>query len=444
MKTALGHKMKGALWAVLAGFSAAAWGAANEQFIPIPSYRTGPMNVAGVPVYNGFIDYLDLINKRDGGVNGVKLTWEECETAYQVDRGVECYERLKKKGPTGASLYAPGSTGIIYAVTERATADKIPILTMGYGRTDASDGRVFPYVFTLLANYWSQNTAKIKFIGMREGGMDKLKGKKIANLYHGSPYGKETLPLLEQQARKYGFDLINIEIPHPGTDQQAQWLQVRQAKPDWVIFRGFGVMNSVGIKTAQKVGFPADRIIGAFPSSAEEDVIPAGDAAKGYITVAISLSGTQYPVIQEIVKRLYGGGNKGRMENTKGIGTVYYNLGVIHGVITAETIRVGQEKFGKKPLTGEQVRWALEHLSIDEKRLKQLGASVLMQPLKVSCSDHEGGGLVKFQQWDGQKWNSVSDWIEADRALVRPMVEGVAAKYAREKGIQLRDCSKDS
>ena len=123
--------------------------AQNEQFIPVLIYRTGPYAAGGTGIYGGFMDYMALINERDGGVNGVKLTWEECETAYNNDRGVECYERLKAKGPTGASVVHPISTGITYALIERATKDKIPIISLGYGRTDASDGRVFPYVFPL-------------------------------------------------------------------------------------------------------------------------------------------------------------------------------------------------------------------------------------------------------------------------------------------------------
>jgi branched-chain amino acid transport system substrate-binding protein len=60
----------------------------------------------------------------------------------------------------------------------------------------------------------------------------------------------------------------------------------------------------------------------------------------------------------------------------------------------------------------------------------------------VSCADHEGGGAVKFQQWDGKRWKVISDWIQPDRKLVRDMVEASAAKYAKEKGITPRDCKK--
>jgi branched-chain amino acid transport system substrate-binding protein len=326
--------------------------AQNEQFIPMTSYRVGPYAAGGTGTFGGFIDYLDMVNKRDGGINGVKLTWEECETEYKPDRGVECYERLKKKGPTGASVFNFLSTAITYACIERATADKIPVVSIGYGRTDASDGRVFPYVFPLVTNYWSQNTAKIKFIGMKEGGMDKLKGKKIVNLYHGSAYGKETIPVLDLQAKKYGFTVTHIEVAHPGNEQESQWLQIRQAKPDWVILRGWGVMNPVALKTAAKVGFPRDHIIGVWWSGSEEDVVPAGDAAKGFISAAFHPSGTDFPVLKDIQKQVYSGGHKGNLEDLSRFGSIYYNRGVIHGILNTEAIRTAQAKFGKKPLTG--------------------------------------------------------------------------------------------
>ena len=154
--------------AVAAGLLAAETSVAladGEQFIPLLIYRTGPYAPNGIPIANGMNDYFNLVNQRDGGVGGVELTFEECETAYNNDRGVECYERLKDRGPTGASVVNPYSTGITYALIERASADKIPILSMGYGRTDASDGRVFPYVFTVPMTYWSQASALIKYIG---------------------------------------------------------------------------------------------------------------------------------------------------------------------------------------------------------------------------------------------------------------------------------------
>src|SRR6266700_1532097 len=316
--------------------------AQNEQFIPMNGYWVGPYAPGGSGIFGGFIDYINMLNVRDGGVGGVKLTYEKCETEYNNARGVECYEREKNKGPTGATVIHPLSTGITYSLIDKVAADKIPMIT----------------------NYWSQNTAKIKFIGAKEGGMDKLKGKKIVNIYHDSAYGKETISILDAQAKKYGFTVTHIAVAHPGNEQGAQWLQIRQIKPDWVILRGWGVMNPTALKAAAKVGYPRDHIIGVWWSGAEEDVLPAGDAAKGYIAAGCNVAGSSFPVIQDIKKYVYAKG-KGEMEDHSRVGSIYYNRGVVFGIITT------------------------------------------------------------------------------DQSIVRPMIEESAAKYAKEKGITPRDCSKE-
>lgn len=413
--------------------------AANEQYFPLQSYRVGPYAAGGSGFFGGFIDYLQDVNAH-GGVNGIKFTWSECETEYVVEKGVECYERLKK-GLNGAPASAtnPLSVGIAYATLERSATDKIPLITINHGRTDSTDGSVFPYVFPLQLNPYSEVSAIVNYIGQQSGGLAKLKGKKIVVLYHGSPYGKETIPIVDLLAKKYGFEVNQIEVPHQGNEQGSQWLKIRRINPDWVILRGWGVMNPVALKSAKKVGFPANHIIGNIWSNSEEDAAPAGDAAKGFIAITTHPSGTNFPVLQDIKKNVIDTG-KGNLNDPKRFGTVYYNLGVVNGILNVEAVRVAQAKFGKQTLTGEQVRWGFEHLKLDDKRLKELGALGLVQPLKLSCADHEGGGAVRFQQWEGQKWNVISNWIQADRALLRPIIETSSHQYAKEHGITPRNC----
>ncbi|GEC95214.1 MAG: branched-chain amino acid transporter system, substrate-binding protein [Pseudomonadota bacterium] len=432
------------LGAAIAGLLGSAVASADEQFIGLPSYRVGPYASGGSGLFGGWIDYMQLVNERDGGVNGVKLTWEECETEYNNARGVECYERLKKKGSTGNSVFQPVSTGITYSVLDKVAQDKIPMVTIGYGRTDAADGRVFPWVFPMITTYWSQASAIVNYMGQKEGGMDKLKGKKIGLLYHDSAYGKESHAIMDKLAAKHGFEVIKIAVAHPGNEQQSQWLQIRQAKPDYVVLWGWGVMNPTAIKAAAKTGFPREKLIGVWWSGAEEDTIPAGPAAKGFVAAGFNVAGANYPVVADIKKHVYGK-NKGNMEDKARVGSVYYNRGVVHGIITVEAIRKAQEKYGKgKALTGEQMRWGFENLNLDDARLKALGATGFMPPLKITCADHEGPGKVKFQQWDGSQWKVITDWVESDRPLVRGMIEESAAAYAKEKGIKPRDCSKES
>jgi branched-chain amino acid transport system substrate-binding protein len=412
----------------------------GEQFVPLLIYRTGPYAPNGIPIANAMNDYFTLVNERDGGINGVTLTWEECETAYNNDRGVECYERLKNQGPTGASIVNPYSTGITYALIERATADEIPLLSMGYGRTDASDGRVFPYVFSVPMNYWSQASALIKYIGDQEGGMENLQGKKIALVYHDSAYGKEPIPTLEALAETYGYELSLFPVAHPGLEQTSTWLKIgRQLRPDWALLWGWGVMNSTAIKEAAAVGYPMDRFIGGWWSGSEPDIEPAGEAGQGYKSATFHAPGTDYPVFDDIFEHVYDKGlGAGEQED---VGEVLYNRGIINALIVVEAIRIAQEIHGEQPLTGAQVRDGLENLEITEERLAELGMTGFTPPLQVTCADHEGDHALRVQQWDGKAWGFVSDWITPMKDVVRPMIEESAANYAEENGITPRDCS---
>lgn len=426
------------------GFFAAASAAfaQSQQFIPILSYRVGPYAAGGSGYFGGAIDYFSLINAA-GGINGVKLLWEECETEYNASRGVECYERLKTKNG-GASTIEPLSTGIAYGLLDRVAQDKIPMTTFGYGRADSADGRVFEWVFPVGTTYWNQAAAMIAYLGQKVGGLDKLKGKKIVHLYHDSAYGKEPIPVFETLATKVGFELLKIPIAPPGNTQESQWLQIRQAKPDYVILWGFGVMNPAALKTAAKYGFPREKILGVWWAGSEEDVIPAGDAAKGYVSAAFSASGTNFPVMQDIKNKIYGAG-KGNLEDTSRQGNIYHTRGVVYGMIIVEAIRTAQGKFGMgKVMTPEQVRWGLEHVNLSDARIKELGAAGMFPAIKTSCLDHEGSGLVRFQVWDGKGFKPVSGFMAGDRDLVRKMVEQSAAKYAAEKKITLRDCGKEN
>jgi len=406
---------------------------ADEQYIPLLSYRVGPYAAGGSGFFGGAVDYFNLINAK-GGINGVKISWEECETEYNPSRGVECYERLKHKNG-GASLVDPLSTGIAYGILDRLAEDRIPMTTLGYGRSDAANGKVFPYVFPLVTSYWNQAAAMIKYLGDKSGGMDKLKGKKIVDLYHDSAFGKEPFPVFEALSKKYGFELIKVPVAHPGNEQQSQWLQIRQANPDYVILWGWGVMNAVSLKTAQRNGFPREKILGVWWAGSEEDVIPAGDAAKGYSTMTINSPGN-FALLDDIRKTVYDAG-KGNLDDKKRIGSVVHMRGITAAILWVEAIRKAQDRFGKgHTMTSEQIRWGFENLNIDEARQKALGVQDMFPPVKTSCDDHEGSGAVKVQEWTGDHWKAVTpNWFVGDKVLTRALIEESSAKYAAEKKI---------
>lgn len=417
----------------------AAFAQAKEQFFPLLVYRTGPYAPNGTPWANGKLDYLKMIIARDGGINGVKVAYEECETGYATDKGVECYERLKGKTNT---LFDPQSTGITFALTDKAPGDKIPLMTLGYGLSASQDGSVFKWNFPYMGSYWTGADIIIQAIAKREGGFGKLKGKKIALVYHDSPFGKEPIPLLQERAKMHGFELQLLPVAAPGLEQKATWLQVRQGRPDFVLLWGWGVMNSTALKEAQATGYPRDKMYGVWWSGAEPDVKDIGDGAKGYNALALNPSGQNFKVIQDILKNVH---DKGQGSGPKDeVGSVLYMRGVIIQMLGIEAVKRAQERFGKgKVMTSEQVRWGMENLALDQKKLDALGFAGVIRPISTSCTDHMGSTWARIHTWDGAKWVMGADWYEADEQIIKPMVKAAAAKYAAEKKITPRtaaDC----
>lgn len=416
----------------------AAFAQAKEQFFPVLVYRTGAYAPNGVPFANGYVDYLKLVNAK-GGINGVKISFEECETGYATDKGVECYERLKGKG---ATVFQPLSTGITFALTEKAPGDKIPLITAGYGRSESQDGGVFKWNFPLAGTYWVAADVLVQHIAKKEGGLDKLKGKKIALVYHDSPYGKEPIPLLQERARTHGFEVQLLPVTHPGVEQKATWLQIRQSRPDYIFLWGWGVMNSAALKEAVATGYPREKMYGVWWSGAEPDVKDVGEGAKGYNALAMQHGAGRSRVHTEVLKLVHEKGQgTGPAEE---VGTVLYTRGLMSAMLAVEGVKRAQERFGKgKVMTGEQTRWGLENLALDQPKLDALGFAGVMRPISTSCADHMGASWARVHTWSGSAWQFTSDWIQADEQILKPMVKAAADKYAGEKKLTRRtpeDC----
>ncbi|VFR44244.1 Leucine-, isoleucine-, valine-, threonine-, and alanine-binding protein [plant metagenome] len=423
----------GALGAVsLPAFSA-------EQFIPLLAYRTGSFAPLGIPWADGKMDYLKLVNARDGGVNGVKIIYEECETAYATDRGVECYERLKARSG-GASGFDTQSTGITFAVTDKAPGDKMPVVTPGYGLSQSADGSVFEWNFPLGGTYWTAADVMLQDIAKKEGGMDKLKGKKIALVYHDSPYGKEPIPLLQARARKHGFEVLLYPVTAPGVEQKSTWLQIRQSRPAYVLLWSAGIMTPTAIREAQASGYPREKMYAIWWAGSEGDVKDLGAVAKGYNAITLQNSAERGKVHDDLKTHVYDKG-QGTDRGGNSVGTIAHTRGMIISMLQVEAIRAAQEKYGKgKHMTPEQVRWGYENLNLTQERLDQLGFGGIVRPIQTSCANHVGGDWARIVQWDGAKFTIASDWYEGDKSIIDPMVKELAARYAKEKGVTPRKC----
>lgn len=362
--------------------------------------RTGPTKFVGTIMCPGITDLINLVNKK-GGVEGHTLRYIEVEHAYKVDRGVEAYERIKRDGGVATLDYG---TPIVYALTPRHMEDKIPGITPGFGRADASDGERFPYIFPMAASYWSQGAAAMQFIKDRGA----KKGSKVAYIYYDNPAGREPVRIVRRICELEGYKCREFAIPPPGIEMAAAVLDItRRMRADYVVSHLFGKSPAISIKEFKKNGFPLKKIVSLVWGAGEMDMTAAGwKNAEGYLGMHFAGVGRDFPVIQDIMQMFKDEGK----EVPDIVGQVYYNRGVFMAAIIVEGVRLAIKNFGL-PVTGEKVKKGYELITDFD-----LGG--FLPPLSVTTQDHEGGGWVQVYETKDGKLIKHTDWFQGYRDIV--------------------------
>ena len=401
-----------------------------DLVFPSLSYRTGPYAAGGIPFADGYADYFTLLNERDGGIGGVPIRVVECETGYNTEKGVECYESTKGEG---ALVYQPLSTGITYQLIPKTTVDDIPMHTLGYGRTSAKNGDVFSHTFNYPANYWDGASGAINYL--LETNNNDISGKKVALVYHNSAYGKEPIRTLEELSKKHGFELSLLPVDHPGQEQKSQWLQIRRDRPDYVIMWGWGVMNQVAIQEAANIRFPMENFIGIWWSGGDHDVLPAGEASNGYKALTFHAVGDDFPIFEDIQTYVVDKGLAAGAGDQ--VGNVLYNRGLYAAMLAAEAAKEAQKIHGVADITPGMMRDGMEALAMTDERMAELGLAGFGPSFAASCENHGGDGLVGVTQWDAssQTWSLVSDFKPTDAEVIGALVAEDSAAYASENNI---------
>src|SRR5215468_6754060 len=387
--------------------------AQKEIVIGMQCDRTGATQIVGTVICPGFHDYIALVNSK-GGVEGHKIKALEIDHEYKVPPAVESYERHKKEGAVSMSVYG---TPQIYALAAKLTEDRIPGTSPGFGSAAAADGQRYPYIFPIAATYWSQGAAAVDFAKKQLGG--SLKGKKIAYIFYDNPAGREPIQVIEDLAAKEGFQLKEFAVPPPGVEMGAQVLDIAQRyRADFVIAHLFGGAPAVSIKEFKRVGYPLRKVVSFVWGSAEANIDAAGGfpVAEGYYTMQFAGVGSDYPVLNEI-REMYK--KEGKPAPKEMASTVFYNRGVLVAALHVEAIRnaLKAKKDGK--ITGVDTKAGFEKIS-------GFTLGGLVPPLKITPTDHEGGGLVQIWQVHDGKFLKVTDWFSA--------YQDVVAKHIKESG----------
>jgi branched-chain amino acid transport system substrate-binding protein len=387
----------------------------GEIVIGVQCDRTGATQIVGTILCPGFHDYVALVNSK-GGVEGRMIKALEVDHEYKVPPGMEAYERFKKEGAVSVAVYG---TPHIYALAAKLTEDKIPGTSPGFGSAAAADGVRYPFIFPIAATYWSQGTAAVDFAKKQLGG--SLKGKKIAYIFYDNPAGREPIEVLQDLASREGFQLREFAVPPPGVEMGAQVLDIAQRyRADFVIAHLFGGAPAVSIKELKRVGYPLKKVVSFVWGSAEANIEAAGgfQVAEGYYTMQFAGVGTDYPVLNEI-REMYK--KEGKPAPKEMASTVFYNRGVLIGALHVEAIRNALKAKPDGKITGADVKAGFEKIS-------NFTLGGLVPPLKITNTDHEGGGLVQIWQVKGGKFEKVTEWYAAYPDVVAKHIKAAAAK----------------
>jgi branched-chain amino acid transport system substrate-binding protein len=385
----------------------------GEIVIGVQCDRTGPTQIVGTVLCPAFHDYVALVNSK-GGVEGFKIKALEIDHEYKVPPAVESYERHKKDGAVTMAIYG---TPQIYALAAKLTEDRIPGTSPGFGSAAAADGVRYPYIFPIAATYWSQGAAAVDFVKKQMGG--SLKGKKIAYIFYDNPAGREPIEVIEDLATKEGFQLKTFAVPPPGVEMGAQVLDIAQRfRADFVIAHLFGGAPSVSIKEFKRVGYPLRKVVSFVWGAAEANIDGAGGfaVAEGYFAMQFAGVGTDYPVLNEI-REMYK--KQGKEPPKEMASTVFYNRGVLIAALHVEAIRNALKAKPDGKITGVDTKNGFEKIS-------NFTLGGLVPPLKITNTDHEGGGLVQIWQVKDGKFVKSTDWFAA--------YQDVVAKHIKESG----------
>ena len=374
------------------------------------------------PLADGLRDYLAMINARDGGVNGVALVHTECDAGLSAEGSAACYDKAKAT----AIAILPLSSAVALDVLPRAGRDGIATLSPGTGPAMVADGRYFPWAFAMPATGFDGAQATLQAIA---GQADALKGKTIALLRLDGPETADTLALLQMQAARLGFTLLDLPVAAQAVRTQlAQWQEIRRSKPDYVVIAGLGAMLETALTEAHNANFPMRRLVGTSWSTTGTELALLGDGAKGYRALSWNLPGVDAQILHDIAEARAGADKTGDAAAERA--GLNYQRGVIVGAILVEAIRVAQSHFNRRDFDRTQLRWTLEHLNFDDATLAALGLTGMVAPFSTSCSDHAGRAGAWLLEWNGRAFIRKAGPLMADRAVTAPMATEQASRYA--------------
>lgn len=357
---------------------------------------------------------LAMYTNENGGIEGHPVEIIVRDHGNEPQRGVECYEQLKREG---VFIFNFLSTPVTNAVLPRVMNDGNILMQSFVGRGDAVDGTVFKWVFPVGPTYWQQAANDVAFIKEQMGG--DLSEATLGFIYLDYPFGQEPIEILRTLAEKEGFELKLYPVALPGTDQSGAWSSIRRDQPDYVISWLLAGGHVVAAREMRRNRFPIDRYL-AVNWMNEVDINNIGtQEAKGILRGTNVAGGQEVPIIKTMLETYYANGKGSGPESL--VRDVYYNTGIAIYSTAFEAARLAITENGW-PLTPENMKAGFESL-------KDFDANGVMAPVTVTAEDHGGGGKTRIEQWNGETWVPLTDWSADYLDVVWDVIKESSSKF---------------
>ncbi len=249
-------------------------------WVPLP--LTGPLAVTGQAQQVGWQHAVDWINK-NGGVKGRNIAIEFYDDEYKVELGVAGF----KKAVAGGDVVFSGGDGtpFVRAISPENNETYKVLMSSTGAASDLVDTQKYPLHFLVGSNYSDQIKQLFNYIKAKGA------GNKVAIVYSASEFGRDPLENARKYAAEMGIDIVlEQETKFVEVDVTSHAIQVRQARPDYVIFHGYAanVWPEI-VKLLRDYGVEA-QVMGTIFGSHPDVVSTIGDAADNYLgTVTVNL-----------------------------------------------------------------------------------------------------------------------------------------------------------
>jgi len=253
---------------------------ALKFWVPLP--LTGPLAVTGQAQQVGWQHAVDWINK-DGGIKGRNIAIDFYDDEYKVELGVAGF----KKAVGGGDIVFSGGDGtpFVRAISPENNETYKVLMSSTGAASDLVETDRYPLHFLVGSNYSDQIRQLFHYI------RDKNAGNRVAIVFSASEFGRDPLENARAYAAEMGIDIVlEQETKFVEVDVTAHAIQVRQSRPDYVIFHGYAanVWPEI-VKLLRDYGVEA-QMMGTLFGSHPDVVETIGDAADNYLgTVTVNL-----------------------------------------------------------------------------------------------------------------------------------------------------------